>query len=169
LKWISGVIGAIIQWRIYETSPCGYAATGCQIGTGVSPLNIWLQVPNVSLGAISECLCNVTAYELAYARAPKNMRALVMSLFLFTNALSSALGEALSPVIIDPYLIWVWAGPAIAMAVLTVHFYWTFRHMDKDEFMTAGKGDDTTAGINQLLVDRNTSDEATREVEEKAF
>ncbi|TVY75557.1 Peptide transporter PTR2, partial [Lachnellula suecica] len=135
LAWISGVIGAIIQWRIYKTSPCGYYATGCTVGTGVSPLSIWLQVPNVSLGAISECLCNVTAYELAYARSPKSMRGLVMSLFLFTNALSSALGEIVSPAITDPYLIWIWAGPAIAMAALTVHFYWTFKDLDTDTFM----------------------------------
>lgn len=136
LAAISGVIGAILQWRIYKTSPCGYAATGCTVGTGVSPLSIWLQVPTVSLGAISECLCNVTAYELAYSRAPKNMRSLVISLFLFTTALSSALSQALVPVMIDPYLTWVWAGPAIALAVLTVHFYFTYRHMDNDEFIT---------------------------------
>ena len=136
LAWISGVIGAIIQWRIYETSPCGYAATGCDIGDGVSPLSIWLQIPNVALGALSECLCNVTAYELAYARAPKHMRSLVMSLFLFTNALSAAVGEAVTPAIADPHLIWVWAGPAIALFILTVHFYWTYRHLDNDEFMT---------------------------------
>lgn len=29
---------AIIQWQIYETSPCGYHATDCKIGAGVSPL-----------------------------------------------------------------------------------------------------------------------------------
>ena len=137
LAWISGIIGAIIQWRIYETSPCGYYATGCAIGDGVAPLSIWLQIPNVSLGALSECLCNVTAYELAYARAPKNMRALVMSLFLFANALSSALGEAVTPAITDHHLIWVWAGPAIAMFFLTEYFYWTYHHLDNDEFMTA--------------------------------
>lgn len=87
------------------------------------------------------------------------MRALVMSLFLFTNSLSSALGEALSPIIIDPYLIWVWAGPAIALAVLTVQFYFTFRHMDNDEFMTDGKGIDSTAGTVSV-----TSDEEVRDV-----
>lgn len=43
LAWISGVIGAIVQWRIYETSPCGYYATDCDIGSGVSPLSIWIQ------------------------------------------------------------------------------------------------------------------------------
>lgn len=136
LAWISGVIGAIIQWRIYKTSPCGYAATGCEIGTGVSPLSIWLQIPTVALGAMSECFCNVTAYELAYARSPKGMRSLVMSLFLFTNALSAAVGEAITPAIKDPHLIWVWGGPAIGLAVFTVHFYWTYHHMDNDEFMT---------------------------------
>ncbi|RDW65209.1 hypothetical protein BP5796_09901 [Coleophoma crateriformis] len=135
LAWISGIIGAIVQWRIYKTSPCGYHATGCTVGTGVSPLSLWVQIPTVALGALSECFCNVTAYELAYARAPPGMRSLVMSLFLFTSALSAAVGEAVSPAIADPYLVWVWAGPAIALAVFTVHFYWTYRHMDNDEFM----------------------------------
>ncbi|KAG0650098.1 Peptide transporter PTR2 [Hyphodiscus hymeniophilus] len=141
LAWISGIIGAIVQWRIYETSPCGWHAggpglTGCTIGTGVSPLSVWLQIPNVALGAISECFCWVTAYELAYARSPKSMRSLVMAIFLFTNALSAALGEAITPAIRDPHLIWVWAGPAIALFVLTIHFYFTFRHLDNDEFMS---------------------------------
>ena len=150
LAWISGIISAIIQWRIYKTSPCGYAATGCTIGTGVSPLSIWLQIPNVALGALSECFCNVTAYELAYARSPKNMRALVVSLFLFTNALSSALGEAVTPAIQDPYLVWVWAGPAIGLFVLTVHFYWRYHYMDDDEFMSEHNEQATSDGPTQV-------------------
>lgn len=133
---ISGVIGAIVQWRIYETSPCGYYASDCDIGTGVSPLNIWIQIPNVALGALSECFCNVTAYELAYSRAPKGMKALVMALFLFTTALSYALGEVLTPAITDPHLIWVWGGPAIALAVQTVIFWFRYRKLNDDEFMT---------------------------------
>ena len=136
LASISGAIGAIIQWRVYETSPCGYYASSCSIGTGVSPLNIWWQIPNVALGAISECFCNVTAYEIAYARSPKGMKAVVMALFLFNTALANALGEVLTPVTVDPHLIWVWAGLAIALAVQTVIFYWTYRKMDNDDFMT---------------------------------
>lgn len=136
LAWISGIYSAVLQYYIYKKSPCGYNATSCSNNGIVSPINVWLQIPNVALGALSECFCNVTAYELAYARSPKNMKALVMALFLFTNALSSALGEAVTPAIADPHLIWVWAGPAIAMAVLTVHFYWRFHFMDNDEFMT---------------------------------
>jgi hypothetical protein len=29
----------------------------------------------------------------------------------------------------------VWAGPAIALFVLTIHFYYTYSHLDNDEFM----------------------------------
>ena len=125
-----------IEWRVYETSPCGYYASSCSIGTGVSPLSIWWQVPNVALGAISECFCNVTFYELAYARAPKGMKSVVFALFLFNNALSSALGEVLTSVTVDPHLIWVWGGLAIASAVQTIIFYWRYRELDNDEFMT---------------------------------
>lgn len=102
LAAISGVIGAIVQWKVYETSPCGYQASTCD---DVSPISIWWQVPNVALGAISELFCNVTAYEMAYARSPPHLKAVVMSIFLFNTALSSALGEILIPAIVDPYLI----------------------------------------------------------------
>ncbi|KAI9665076.1 MAG: hypothetical protein M1821_006524 [Bathelium mastoideum] len=135
LATISGVIGAIVQWRIYKTNPCGYYPTGCDNGNSVSTLSIWWQIPNTALGAISECFCNVTAYELAYARSPPNMKALVMALFLLMNAFSAALGEILTPAITDPYLIWVWAGPTIALAVQTVIFWFRYKELDSDEFM----------------------------------
>ncbi|KAK7534140.1 POT family-domain-containing protein [Phyllosticta citribraziliensis] len=140
---LSGVIGTIVQYRVYETNPCGYQATSCVSDGKVSPIRIWWQVPVYSLGALSECFCNVTAYELAYARSPKSMRALVVSLFLFTTALSSALGEILSPVIKDPYLIWVWAGPAIALFVQTGIFWFRYKHLDGEAFMTTDEDEDT--------------------------
>jgi dipeptide/tripeptide permease len=102
LAAISGVVAALVQWRIYETSPCGYFASDCK---DVAPISIWWQMPNVALGAASEIFCNVTAYELAYARAPPNMKSMVMAFFLFTNSLSSALAELLVPAIADPLLI----------------------------------------------------------------
>lgn len=127
------MIGAIVQWKVYQTSPCGFHATGCD---GVSPISIWVQIPNTVLGALSECFCNVTAYELAYARSPPGMKALVVSLFLATSALSNALAEILSPAIKDPHLVWIWAGPAIALAVQTVVFWYKYKQFDNDEFMT---------------------------------
>ncbi|KAI1370396.1 PTR2-domain-containing protein [Hypoxylon crocopeplum] len=133
LAIISGVIGAIVQYRVYETSPCGYYASTCD---GVSPLSIWWQIPNVALGAISEIFVNVTAYELAYARAPEHMRATVVAMFLFMTALSSALGEILIPAINDPTLVWAWAAPAIALFAQTVIFWWRHRNVNDDAFIT---------------------------------
>lgn len=107
LVWISGVIGAIVQWKFYETSPCGYYASTCD---DVSYLSSWWQIPNTVPGAVSECFCQVTASEIAYARSPPSMKGLVMAIFLFMNAPSSTLGEILIPVTKDPHLIWIWAG-----------------------------------------------------------
>ncbi|KAK1970001.1 POT family protein [Colletotrichum sublineola] len=133
LATISSVIGALVQWRVYETSPCGYNASNCD---GVSPLSIWWQIPNVALGAMSEIFINVTAYELAYARAPEHMRSTVVALFLFMTALSSALGQILLPAIADPTLIWAWAAPGIALFFQTIVFWLRHRHLNDDVFMT---------------------------------
>ncbi|KAJ5870023.1 hypothetical protein N7455_004964, partial [Penicillium solitum] len=65
-----------------------------------------LSAPTIALGALSECFCNVTTYELAYARSPPSMTGLVVAVFLFMKALSSALGEILIPVTKDPFLLW---------------------------------------------------------------
>lgn len=111
----------------------GYYASTCD---DVSPISIWWQIPNVALGAISEIFVNVTSYELAYARAPEHMRATVVALFLFMTALSSALGEILIPAIADPTLVWAWAAPAIALFVQTIIFYWKYRNVNEDAFMT---------------------------------
>lgn len=57
-------------------------------------------------------------------------------MFLFTTALSSALGEILTPAIKDPNLVWIWAAPAIVLAAQTVVFWLKYRKYDDDEFMT---------------------------------
>jgi len=43
--------------------------------------------------AISEILASITGIEYAFTKAPKNMRSLVMSIFLFTSAVSAAICE----------------------------------------------------------------------------
>ena len=44
--------------------------------------------------AFSEIFASITGLEYAFTKAPKNMRSLVMAVFLFMSAFSSALGEA---------------------------------------------------------------------------
>lgn len=145
LAWISSVIGAILQWKVYTTHPCGYYATTddlCKADRGVSPISVWSQIPIFVLGAMSECFCQVTAYEIAYARAPKNMRALVMSIFLVMNALSSLVALIVTPALKDPTLVWAWLGPAIAMFVISIIFFVLYRKMNSDEFMLKEDPDD---------------------------
>ncbi|CAG9990531.1 unnamed protein product [Clonostachys byssicola] len=136
LAIISALVGALVQWRVYETSPCvnsGYEASTCD---DVSPISIWWQLPNVILGAASEIFVNVTSYELAYSRAPEHMRATVIAIFLFMVALSSAFAQILLPSLIDPHLIWAWAAPGIALLVQTIIFWWRHRGINDDAFMT---------------------------------
>lgn len=128
----SSTIGAIIQWRVYKTSPCGYHASTCD---EVSPLSVWWQVPVMVLAALSECFCAVTAYELAYSRAPPSMRGLLTAMFLFMNGLAAALGEILIPATKDPWLIYIWAGPAVALVLQTIVFWFRFHHLNNEEFI----------------------------------
>lgn len=41
LATINMIAGALIQWKIYQTSPCGYQASTCD---DVSPVSLWWQV-----------------------------------------------------------------------------------------------------------------------------
>lgn len=74
------------------------------------------------------------------------------SLFLFTTALSSALGEIITPAIEDPNLVWIWAAPAIVLAVQTVVFWIKYRKYDDDEFMTEETAERTPAASSTASV-----------------
>lgn len=126
LAAMSQVAGAIIQWKVYTTSPCGYYATTCE---EVSPISAWQEVSTYILGAASECFAMTTVYELAYTRAPPKMKGLVMALCLFASAISAALGEAVTPALQDPYLIWPFVGIAVAGFVATGLFFIFFRKL----------------------------------------
>lgn len=122
----SQVAGAVIQWRVYKTSPCGYYATTCD---QQSPITAWQDVSLYILSAASECFAMTTAYELAYTRSPPQMKGLVMALFLFTTAISAAISQALLPALVDPHLIWPFAGVGIATVVAAFCFLYQFRNL----------------------------------------
>lgn len=125
---------AILQHYIYKTSPCGDAASTCEVGTGVSPLSLWLYAIPVAVTACSEVFINVTAYGVAYTRAPPNMKGFVMALSLFMTAISTAISLATADAIQDPYLVWAFGAPSIIGFVAAFVFYWLFRHLDNEDF-----------------------------------
>jgi len=132
----SMVWAAVLQYYIYKTNPCGDYASTCVDSEGnplVSSLNVWIQTGSYVLIAFSEIFASITGLEYAFTKAPKNMRSLVMSIFLFMSALSAALGEAFVSLSSDPLLVWNYATVAILAFVATIAFWISFRKLDKDE------------------------------------
>nr|GAT56475.1 PTR2-domain-containing protein [Mycena chlorophos] len=130
---VAMVVGAIIQWQIYLTSPCGYYASNCSVGTGVSPISVWVQIPLYSLPAMAELFINVTSYEIAYTRAPQRMKGVVFAIVLFMSALSSAIVLIVSPSFVDPNLIWPFVGLAAVCVVSAALIWILFHKMDAEE------------------------------------
>jgi len=127
---------AVVQHYIYKTSPCGYYAGTCfdaKKNPLVSPLNVWIQTGSYVLLAFSEILASITGLEYAFTKAPKNMRSLVMSLFLFMTALSAAIGEAFVSLSTDPLLVWNYGTVAVLAGVTGIVFWLSVRKLDAEE------------------------------------
>lgn len=136
---LSMVASAVMQYYIYQKSPCGNQANGTTIIDGEkvacppAPINVWAQcLPYILIG-IAEIFANVTSYEYAYSKAPENMKSLVMSVNLFMSAVSAAIGEAFTPLSGDPYLVWNYTTVAIIAFIGGVAFWFCFRHLDSEE------------------------------------
>jgi len=98
-----------------------------------APINVWVQIPAFVLVAFSEIFASITGLEYAFTKAPKNMRSLVMSMFLFTNAVSSAIAQAFTPLSNDPLLVWNYASVAIIAFVVGILFWLTHRNLDTQD------------------------------------
>ncbi|KAG5359294.1 Peptide transporter PTR2 [Yarrowia sp. C11] len=133
LAAFSPMIGAILQWRIYETSPCGYYATQCE--KGVAPITIWWQVFPYICTALSEIFAITTSYELAYSLAPTHMRSIVMALLLFMSAFSTAIQTGITPALVDPHLIWPFAGISAAGGLFAIAFLFVYWNLGKGQKM----------------------------------
>ena len=81
-----------------QNNPCGEFVSTC-IGANGNPvtssLNVWIQSGSYILIAISEIFAIITGLEYAFTKAPKNMKSIVMAVFVFMASISSAIAEAL--------------------------------------------------------------------------
>ncbi|OCK74758.1 oligopeptide transporter [Lepidopterella palustris CBS 459.81] len=126
-------VAATLQHYIYTTSPCGAHANACVDAHRPSPLSVWWQTPAYVLIGISEIFASVTGLEYAYTKAPENMRSLVMAVFLFMSAVSSAVAQAFVPLSEDPLLVWNYGVVAVLAFGGGVGFWWVFRGLDGEE------------------------------------
>jgi proton-dependent oligopeptide transporter, POT family len=61
------------------------------------------------------------------------MRSLVLSMFLFSSAVSAALGQAFVGLSADPLLVWLYTSVAIIMGVFGIGFWFNVRKLDAQE------------------------------------
>ncbi|KAH0287097.1 MFS general substrate transporter [Aureobasidium namibiae CBS 147.97] len=146
LSTLGGIGYTVLNSYAYKLGPCGKYGSSetCVDADGVSlvaPITIWWVAIPYAIGGISELFINVPAYGIAYSRAPPNMRGLVSAINLFSTAIAYLIGLACSAVIKDPYLTWDFGGCAIAGGILTVIFWFLFKHIDDEEY-TLSQSDD---------------------------
>jgi POT family proton-dependent oligopeptide transporter len=130
----------VTQYYIYHLGKCGSHMNDCD---EVAPINVWVQaIPYVLVG-ISEIFASITGLEYAFTKAPRNMRSFVTAFFLFQNAFSSAISQALVSLAEDPLLIWNYGLVAVLAFIGGTGFWLTHRKLDKQEDdlnqMTASK------------------------------
>ncbi|RAH41310.1 putative MFS peptide transporter [Aspergillus brunneoviolaceus CBS 621.78] len=126
----SMIAAAVTQYYIYKLSPCGDHPSTCD---EAAPINVWVQTVPYVLIAFSEIFTSITGYEYAYTKAPKNMKSLVSSLYLFMNAISSAIQQGLTALSTDPLLIWNYGFVAVLAFIGGNLFYLSNLKLDKEE------------------------------------
>lgn len=124
------VWAAVLQHYIYQRSACGDMAAECET---VVDINVWAQTGAYVLIAFSEIFASITGLEYAYTKAPKNMRSMVMAVFLFMSAVSSAIGEAFVSLSADPLLVWNYGSMAVLSFVGAIGFWASFYKYDRAE------------------------------------
>ncbi|KXN93069.1 Peptide transporter PTR2 [Leucoagaricus sp. SymC.cos] len=61
------------------------------------------------------------------------MRSLVMSVFLFTSAIASAIGEAFVSLSTDPLLVWNYGVMGVLAGIAGIFFWLSTRKLDRNE------------------------------------
>lgn len=165
ISTLGGIAYTVLQYYAYQTSPCGYYGSSdptCVDAGLVSPISLWWQSIPYGLGGISELFINVPAYGIAYSRAPVNMRGVLSGVNLLSQALTYIISLAASAVIADPHLVWDFGGPTIAGGIITVFFYFYFRHIDKEEFVLSTTQESEVTGTRDFVQENDMNKSENR-------
>lgn len=119
---------AIVQRIIYNAGPCYEYPLTCEAsedGTVPQRVHVMIQFPSYFLFALSESLFAITAADYAYTKAPTSMKSVVAAMNLFTVAIASALGIAVSQAARNPHLTTMY-GCLAGVYFLTTVLTWVF-------------------------------------------
>jgi len=130
------VYAAIVQHLIYTSPPCYDAPLECPAsndGAEHNHIHVAVQTPAYLFIGLSEIFASITGLEYAYTKAPATMKSFVMSIFLLTNAFGAALGIALSPTAVNPKVLWMYTGLAMATFIAGCVFWFLFSRYNESE------------------------------------
>jgi len=129
----------VVQNLIYQSGPCygqplecpaAFDADGVAHGNNI---HIAIQTPAYMLIGISEIFASVTGLEYAYMKAPPSIKSFVQAMYLLTNTFRYALGEAFTPLVGNPKILWLFVGLACGSFSVGVVFYDLYHRLDKKE------------------------------------
>ena len=123
-----------VQELIYRTGPCFDAPLACpasQRGTVPNQISVWVQAPVYIFLGFAEVFGFATLSEYSYSKAPQHMRTIVQALRQLTAGVGSALGMGLSPIAVDPKVLWMYTGVAVTMFITAPTFWVIFNKYDK--------------------------------------
>ncbi|KAF9185218.1 peptide transporter ptr2 [Haplosporangium sp. Z 767] len=134
----------VLQHFLYKSAPF-YNFTGddpndpthkidipSDINLLVNDISIWTQLPAYILIGISEIFSSATGLEFAFKSATPELKSVVMSMFLATNAFGSLIGMILAIWSNDPNFVYLYAGQCVAMFIMTILFAWKFSKLDNN-------------------------------------
>ena len=125
---------ALVQHLIYSTGPnYSFTPEPCPTCQKYNNITVAWQIPSYFIIAISEIFTIITGLEYAYTQAPASLKSIIMSFFLFTSAIGSALNFALLPVTKNPKLLWMYTALAIVAFVVGIIFYIVFRNESEQQ------------------------------------
>ncbi|KAF9315773.1 peptide transporter ptr2 [Podila horticola] len=130
----------VLQHFVYQSAPY-YNFTGNTPSGGtvelpkdtkllINDIKIWAQLPAYIFIGISEIFASATGLEFAFRSATSELKSVVMSIFLATNAFGSLIGMILAIWSNDPNFVYLYAAQASLMFIFTGFFAWKFRHLD---------------------------------------
>ena len=126
---------AMVQYFIYTSPPCFNhpRSKDCLGATVPNQIHVALQTPSYFLIAISEILAVATCYEYAFTKAPSSMKSFVAALFMSTTAIGDLLGILITPLSVDPKIVWMYTGLAAQSFLTGAVFYFWLRDYNKLE------------------------------------
>ena len=117
---------------IYVTGPnYSFTTKPCATCQSYNNISVAWQIPSYVLMALAELFGSITGLEYAFTQAPASMKSIIVSLFLFTTGIGSALNFALLPALVDPKLVWMYGSLSIMAFTVGLLFYWLFQNDGK--------------------------------------